>query len=230
MMFLMASVFWEFLGAGAMVLFMLKAMMNSTGGKMKFSSLDECALPITDEDIVEAMKRIPGYLDITPSDFMEVYRVAFGHALSRLKNAIHAEEIMTRTVIFVHEHTALPDVVRKMAEHNVSGLPVLKKNQTLSGVISEKDVLRQMTEDKTLSFMRVVLQCLENSGCMARGLKKRIAADIMTSPPVTVTGRTRVFEIAGIMDRMNINRVPVVDEGFRVMGIIARSDIVKTMC
>ncbi|OGR12248.1 MAG: CBS domain-containing protein [Desulfobacterales bacterium RIFOXYA12_FULL_46_15] len=197
---------------------------------MKFSSLNECAMPITDEDIVEAMKKIPGYLDITPSDFMEVYQVAFDHALSRLRNAIHAEDIMTRTVIYVHEHTALPDAVRKMAEHNVSGLPVLKKDQTLSGVISEKDVLRQMTEDKNLSFMRIILQCLENSGCMAQGLKKRIASDIMTSPPVTVTARTRVFEIAGIMDRFNINRVPVVDEGFRVMGIIARSDIVKTMC
>lgn len=200
------------------------------GGKMKFSSLNECALPITDEDIVEAMKKIPGYLDITPSDFMEVYRVAFNHALLRLKNAIHAEEIMTRTVIFAHEHTALSDVVKKMAEHNVSGLPVIKKDQTLSGVISEKDVLSRMTEDKTLSFMRVVLQCLENSGCTARGLKKLTAADIMTSPPVTVTARTKVFEIADIMDRFNINRVPVVDEGFRLMGIIARSDLVKAMC
>jgi CBS domain-containing protein len=197
---------------------------------MKFSSFNECGLPITDEDIVEAMKKIPGYLDITPSDFMEVYRVAFDHALSRLKTAIRAEEIMIWPVIFVHEHTSLPDVVKKMAEHGISGVPVLKADQTLSGVISEKDVLRRMTEDKTVSVMRVVLQCLENSGCMAQGLKKLTAADIMTSPPVTVTGQTPVFEIADIMDRMNINRVPVVDEDLRLVGIIARSDIVKTMC
>jgi CBS domain-containing protein len=197
---------------------------------MKFSSFNECGLPITDEDIVEAMKKIPGYLDITPSDFMEVYRVAFDHALSRLKTAIRAEEIMTWPVIFVHEHSPLPDVVKIMAEHGISGVPVLKANQTLSGVISEKDVLRRMTDDKTLSFMQVVLLCLENSGCMAQGLKKLTAADIMTSPPVTVTGQTPVFEIADIMDRMNINRVPVVDEDLRLVGIIARSDIVKTMC
>jgi CBS domain-containing protein len=197
---------------------------------MKFSSFNECGLPITDEDIVEAMKKIPGYLDITPSDFMEVYRVAFDHALSRLKTAIRAEEIMTWPVIFVHEHSPLPDVVKIMAEHGISGVPVLKADQTLSGVISEKDVLRRMTDDKTLSFMRVVLLCLENSGCMARGLQKFTAADIMTSPPVTVTDQTPVFEIADIMDRMNINRVPVVDKDLKLVGIVARSDIVKTMC
>ena len=197
---------------------------------MKISSFNECALPITDEDIVGAMKKIPGYLDITPSDFMEVYRVAFDHALSRLKTAVRAEEIMTRSVIAVQEHSPLPEVVKTMAEHRISGVPVLKADQTLSGVISEKDVLRRMTDDKTLSFMRVVLLCLENSGCMARDLKKLTAADIMTSPPVTVTGQTPVFEIADIMDRMNINRVPVVDEDLRLLGIIARSDLLKTMC
>ena len=55
---------------------------------MKFSLLNECTLSISDEDIIQAMKQIPGYLDITPSDFMEVYLVAFGQAMSRLKNAI----------------------------------------------------------------------------------------------------------------------------------------------
>jgi CBS domain-containing protein len=197
---------------------------------MKISSFNECALPITDEDIVEAMKKIPGYLDITPSDFMEIYRVAFDHALSRLKTAIRAEEIMTRPVIFVHEHSPLPEVVKTMSGHGISGVPVVRADGALSGVISEKDVLRRMTDDNTLSFMRVVLLCLENTGCMARGLQKLSAADIMTSPPVTVTGRTPIFEIADIMDRMNINRVPVVDKDLKPVGIIARSDIVKTMC
>lgn len=197
---------------------------------MKFSSLHECALPITDEDIVEAMKKIPGYIDITPSDFMEIYQVAFKHALSRLKNAIKAEEVMTRNIIFVYERTPLADVIKKMADHEISGLPVLKEDQTVSGVISEKDILRRMNDDKTLSFMRVILQCLDTRGCIARDLKKLSASDIMTFPPVTVKGGTPVSEVADIMDRFNINRVPVVDENLRLAGLIARSDLVKTMC
>lgn len=197
---------------------------------MKFSSLNECSLDITDQDIVQAMKRIPGYLDITPSDFMEVYRVALAHALSRLKNAVKADQIMTKKVISVHEDTPVPEVVKKMAQYNISGIPVLRQDQTVSGVISEKDFLKRMNDDHKPSFMRVVMQCLETSGCIAVNFKKRTAADIMSSPSITVQEKTPVMEVATLMDQYNINRVPVVDENLTLVGIIARSDLVRVMC
>ena len=62
---------------------------------MNFSRINECFQTITDEDVLEAMKKIPGYLDITPSDFLEVYRIAFDHAVSRIRSAILAEHVMT---------------------------------------------------------------------------------------------------------------------------------------
>ena len=40
---------------------------------------------ISDSDIYEAMKEIPGYLDVTPSDLKEIYRHAFRHALERIE-------------------------------------------------------------------------------------------------------------------------------------------------
>ncbi|MBT3176875.1 MAG: CBS domain-containing protein [Desulfobacula sp.] len=197
---------------------------------MKFSSLNECTMAITDDDIIQAMKHIPGYLDITPSDFMEVYRLAFSHAMSRLKNAIKAEQIMTRSVIAVSEDTPLTQVIKKMAENNISGLPVVKDGQTVSGIISEKDFLKRMNDDKTSSFMRVILQCIESKGCLAADFKTLVAADIMSSPCITTLPKTPVTEVAGIMDQENINRVPVIDDKLKLVGIIARSDIVQTMC
>ncbi|MDA3787617.1 MAG: CBS domain-containing protein [Desulfobacula sp.] len=197
---------------------------------MKFSSLNECTMAITDQDIIQAMKQIPGYLDITPSDFMEVYLVAFSHAMSRLKNAIKADQIMTRDVITVSEDASLTEVAKKMAENQISGLPVVKDDQTISGVISEKDFLKRMNDDKAPSFMRVVLQCLETTGCIAADFKKLVAADIMSSPCITILPKTPVIEVASIMDQKNINRVPVIDDQSKLIGIIARSDIVQTMC
>ena len=47
-------------------------------------------IEIKEEDILEAMRAIPGYLDITPGDFKEVYRLAFAHALERLSRAVTA--------------------------------------------------------------------------------------------------------------------------------------------
>ncbi|PIU31571.1 MAG: CBS domain-containing protein, partial [Syntrophobacteraceae bacterium CG07_land_8_20_14_0_80_61_8] len=47
-----------------------------------------CQVVVTDEDIYQAMKEIPGYLDITVGDFREVYQVAFRNALERLREVI----------------------------------------------------------------------------------------------------------------------------------------------
>ena len=58
-------------------------------------------IEIKEEDILEAMRAIPGYLDITPGDFKEVYRLAFQHALERLSRAVTAAEIMTTDVVTV---------------------------------------------------------------------------------------------------------------------------------
>ncbi len=197
---------------------------------MKFSALNECRQTISDEDIVVAMKKIPGYLDITPSDFMEIYRVAFDHALHRLKHAITAEQIMTRQVATVPEKALLAEVVRLLADHDISGMPVIRSDRTIAGVISEKDFLSKMGGGESPSFMHVILQCLEKTGCLAADIKKLTAKDIMSSPAVTISGTMPLFEVAEIMDRHNINRVPVIDEAGRLAGIVARSDLIQTMC
>ena len=51
-------------------------------------------LELSDEDILDAMRRIPGYIDITTSDFREVYRLAHTHALERLFDSIRAGALM----------------------------------------------------------------------------------------------------------------------------------------
>lgn len=197
---------------------------------MKFSALNECRQTITDGDIIGAMKQIPGYLDITPSDFMEIYRVAYDHALHRLKHAITAEQIMTRQVITVPQTAPLAEVVRLLADHDISGMPVIRPDHTIAGVISEKDFLSKMADGKSSSFMHVILQCIEHTGCIAADVRNLTAADIMSSPAVTISGTMPLFDVAEIMDRHNINRVPVIDEAGRLAGIIARSDLIQTMC
>jgi CBS domain-containing protein len=197
---------------------------------MKYSQLNQCVQTITDEDIVQAMKKIPGYLDITPSDFMEVYRVAFDHAMFRLKTAITADQVMTKNVFSVTETARLSEVISLMADNSISGLPVVGDNGTVAGVISEKDILKRMNTQSAASFMHVVLECLEMRGCAVTGLKNLMAKDIMSYPPVTVHILTPMVDVARTMDENVINRVPVVDDAHRLVGIIARSDLVQALC
>jgi hypothetical protein len=78
---------------------------------------------LSDEDVYEAMKKIPGYLDISAGDFKELYLLAYEHAETRLYNSLRVAEIMTREVITVLPATPLAEAAARMAKHHITGLP-----------------------------------------------------------------------------------------------------------
>lgn len=206
---------------------------------MKSNTLNQCTIGFSEDDIIEAMKDISGYLDITPSDFKEIYQIASRHALERLKNSVKAEHVMTTPVITAFEETSLLDAAKLMAHNNISGVPVLNNKQRVAGILSEKDFLKRMVhkdgivrenEKDSGSFMSIIAQCLDFRGCLAADLKKLYVKDIMSFPPVTVEKSISIMDVAAIFESRKINRVPVLDENANLAGIIARSDIVQAFC
>jgi len=184
-------------------------------------------IEISDNDIYEAMKDIPGYLDITPADLKEIYRFAYRHAVERITQSVRAHHIMTTRVFSVNRKTPVKEVAELMAEKTVSGIPVLDDDEKVAGIISEKDFLSHMgSRDKT-HFMAVVAECLKGKGCVAMPIRLRKAEDMMTSPAFTVKEDTSVIEIANLFTEKNINRVPVINEEGRLAGIVSRADIVR---
>ncbi len=183
---------------------------------------------ISDDDIFDAMKDIPGYLDITPGDFKEVYVKAYQHALTRLTRSVLTASVMNPDVIFVQENTPLKEVAELMAAKKISGVPVIDENRLVLGVISEKDFLEAMGAGQADSFMMVIAQCLLGRGCLAAPNKARVAKDIMTSPAVTVAPETPILEVADILSAKKVNRAPVVDSGGRLVGIVSRADVLKS--
>jgi len=185
-------------------------------------------MDISDDDILKAMKEISGYLDITPGDFKEIYRFAYRHAVDRLTYSVTAGKVMTTDVVFVKKDDSLETAAETMARHGIAGVPVVENGEKVVGVISEKDFLSHMGGDDAKSFMEVVAQYLRNKGCIAITMRQQKAEDIMTSPAITVREDTPVSEIANIFTEKEINRVPVTDDGGKLLGIVAREDIVKS--
>jgi CBS domain-containing membrane protein len=195
--------------------------------KTKHKELGLCpSMDLTEDDINEAMKLIPGYLDITPGDFREVYYLAFQVATERLARDLNAQEIMTREVASVQADTPLTAVAEAMGRRGISGVPVLNQEGKVVGVISEKDFLSRMGVTEPMNFMSLVAACLNTKGCVALPIKQQKAEDIMSCPAVTVGEDTKVREIVGIFAAKNINRVPVTDPEGRLLGIVSREDVV----
>jgi CBS domain-containing membrane protein len=184
---------------------------------------------ISDKDVLEAMKSMEGYIDITPGDFREVYRVAYRLAMNRLLNAAKARDVMRTPVLVVEADMDLIDTAAFLAARRISGAPVVDRGD-LVGVISEKDFLTTMGGGQIHSFMEVISQCLKNKGCIVIPMRNQKARDIMTSPAVIATEDMSVSEISGIFTKNNINRIPIVGHGGKLVGIVTRSDLLTSYC
>ena len=193
----------------------------------KTDPADQQCPDISDGDIYAAMKEIPGYLDITPSDLKEIYRHALRHARERVSRPVKAAEIMTRSVHHVRVATPLKDVAELMAHQMISGVPVLDEAGRVAGIISEKDFLSRMGAADTVPIMGIIAACLGGKGCVAAPIRGRIASDIMAAPAVTVCEDTSALEIMEIFSTRNINRVPVIDGTGKLIGIVSRADVLR---
>jgi CBS domain-containing protein len=190
----------------------------------------ECPPEILEEDILEAMKAIKGYLDITPGDFRSLYVLAYKQAVERLTHSVKARDIMTHKVISATRETPLAEVAQMMTVEGVSGVPVIDDEERVIGVISDKDFVLHMGGKDLRSFMGVVAHCLTSRKCVALPMRHQTARDIMTHPAVTIKGEASVSDVTDLMAMHSINRVPVTDDEGKLTGIIARANIVQSSC
>jgi CBS domain-containing protein len=142
-----------------------------------------------------------------------------------------AKRIMTTEVKTVPAEMPLREVARFLAEHGISGAPVVNDAGEPVGVISESDLLdgskRNAAIPRFAPFGLVALpdelfQQVYDDGW------KLCAADVMTRPAITADEETPSEELADRMGRHRINRIPIV-RGNKVVGIITRADLLRAL-
>jgi len=144
-----------------------------------------------------------------------------------------AGDIMTRGAITCGPDDTVRTIAALFTRHGISAVPVCDKDGTLLGVISEGDLMRPFGESNKLRREWWL-------GVLAEGtdlapefldyvrLDSRRARDLMTTPVVTATERTSVNEIADLLQRHRIKRVPIIRDG-KVVGVVSRADLVRAM-
>jgi CBS-domain-containing membrane protein len=139
-------------------------------------------------------------------------------------NAV-VKDVMTANVITVEEDTPFEVIAAALRTHRVSAFPVLDRADQVVGVVSESDLLAKlalgMQDDATVPGMITGIlrrQQLEKAHAVT-------AAELMTSPAYTVLPEDTVEMAARIMYLRNVKRLPVVDSGGRLAGIVSRADV-----
>ncbi|MFD0367959.1 CBS domain-containing protein [Streptomyces sp. NPDC127114] len=106
--------------------------------------------------------------------------------------------LMTGEVVSAVPATSFREIAKLLAEHDISGIPVVDDDDRVVGVVSESDLLAR---------------------------HELTAGDLMTSPAVTVHAEETVADAARLMVRRGVERLPVVDVEERLVGIVTRRDL-----
>ena len=119
-------------------------------------------------------------------------------------------ELLKRKVISINENKPLYKAIRILAKNNIGALPVLNSNNILCEIISERDILRQLSNDIGIN------------------LKKSLIKSIMTSKVITITRKINSEVIMDIMTKHKIRHIPIIVKKV-LIGIVSIGDVVKRL-
>ncbi|MFI9846864.1 CBS domain-containing protein [Nonomuraea sp. NPDC051941] len=144
------------------------------------------------------------------------------------------EDVMTTKVISVTTATPFKDIAQALITGGISAVPVLDDDEHVIGMVSEADLLRkeEFREEFYREGFRPPLRARlrHTVGSEGSGFYKALgetAGELMTAPAHTTTPDASVVLAARQMDKYGVKRLPVVDTGGRLVGIVSRRDLIK---
>jgi CBS domain-containing protein len=139
---------------------------------------------------------------------------------------MRAIDVMVRDVVTVHPDTDIADAIRLLAEHDVSARPVVDTAGSLVGVLSEADLIHRVeigTEQHRPWWPEAVTGASSLAAEFAKSHGKKVG-EIMTSGVVSVSEDTPISEIATLLERKGIKRVPVARDGSSSVSSRSRTE------
>ncbi len=141
-----------------------------------------------------------------------------------------AMDVMVRDVITVSPDDDVADAVQLLADYDVSALPVVDDDENVVGVISEADLLHR-EEIGTEKHRPWWLEAVTPASTLAEEFAKshgRRVAEIMSTDVVSASEDTTLGEIATLLERHRIKRVPILRSG-KLVGIVSRSNLIQAL-
>lgn len=115
-------------------------------------------------------------------------------------------DIMTKDVVTVKKTTPIFDALELIAEHDISGVPVVDDDMTLIGVLSEKDVINLLGTPE--------------------GDEEKTVNDYMTQPALYFDEDEELLDICDFLKKNVFRRVPITSKG-KLVGIISIRDVIE---
>ncbi len=146
---------------------------------------------------------------------------------------LDAAAIMTRTVVTVGPDDTVARVAEVLTKHGISAVPVVAPDGTLAGMISEGDLMRPFGQENALRRDWWLNMIAEGTDLAKEfldyiRLDRHRVRDLMSPRVVTAPDTASLPELADLLSRHRIKRVPILRDG-KLVGIVSRADIVRAL-
>jgi CBS domain-containing protein len=139
-------------------------------------------------------------------------------------------DVMTSPVITAKLTDLVAHIARTLIERRISAVPIVDDKGHMVGIVSEGDLIHRVeagTERRRSWWLEAFV---DGSTLAAEYVKThgRTAADVMHRDPVSAGPDTPLHEIAALMEKHGVKRIPIVEEG-RLVGIVSRSNLIQAV-
>ncbi len=147
---------------------------------------------------------------------------------------IRAQDIMVKDVLTVTPETSIQDAVKLLLDRRINGVPVVDRKDKLVGILCQSDLIAQQKRVPlpsvfTLLDSFIPLSSMKSLDKEIQKMAAFVVADAMTANPVTVRPETGLEEIATLMVEKKYHTLPVIGEDGKLVGVIGKEDILKTL-
>jgi CBS domain-containing protein len=145
---------------------------------------------------------------------------------------MRALDIMTSSVITATPDMTIHDAAKLFVDHHISGMPVLDANGQVIGIVSQGDLLHRVENGTGHGKRRWWLELLSSSAReqAARYVKEHghVVGDVMCENVISIPEDMPLHQIADLMERRHLKRVPVLKDG-QLVGIVSRSNLIRAL-
>ena len=141
-----------------------------------------------------------------------------------------AADVMVSNVISVGSQASVQEVADVLLRNRISGVPVIGPQGELMGIVSEGDLMRRPEAGTERRYSWWLATLASSEGLASDYIKShsRKVVDVMTRRVVTATPDTPVGDIATLLEKHSIKRVPIVVDG-KVVGIVSRANLLQAL-
>jgi CBS domain-containing protein len=174
---------------------------------------------------------LPGLRDLAGSGIVTVDEVEIaaygGRRLEQLRFDLPAADVMTRPAISVRAGASVRDAVERLVGREFRALPVVDGDDRVVGVVSSGDLVTRAGLGARLELLSALSEHARRG--FLEQLPARTVGDVMTPDPATVGATATLADTTKLMAERRIKRVPVIDRDGRLVGIVARSDVLRAV-